>query len=54
MPDRERQGNPIKRICRECHAQRLTGDLRTILDKTRARNDLQPNAEFKQVKDWIK
>lgn len=31
VPDRERMGRPIKRICRECHAARLAGDVRKIL-----------------------
>ena len=35
LPDRERTGRPIKRICRECHSVRLTGDLREILELDR-------------------
>lgn len=31
VPDRERMGRPIKRICRECHAQRLIADLEHAL-----------------------
>ena len=31
VPDRNRMGRPIKRICRACHADRLTGDLREIM-----------------------
>jgi hypothetical protein len=31
VPDRERMGRPIKRVCRECHAQRLAGDMREIM-----------------------
>jgi hypothetical protein len=30
VPDRE-SGNSRKRVCRECHAERLTGDLRRVL-----------------------
>ena len=29
VPDRERMG-PIKRVCRECHLERLAGDVREI------------------------
>lgn len=32
VPDRERMGRPIKRVCRKCHALRLAGDLQRILD----------------------
>lgn len=31
VPDRNRMGRPVKRICRECHALRLAGDLKEIL-----------------------
>ena len=31
LPDRERGGRPIKRICFECHKERLMGDVRAIL-----------------------
>ena len=34
VPDRERMGRPILRVCRECHAERLGGDLRRILALT--------------------
>lgn len=27
VPDRTRQGRPIKRVCEECHRERLRGDL---------------------------
>jgi hypothetical protein len=30
VPDRERMGRPIKRVCRQCHAGRLVGDLREL------------------------
>lgn len=33
VPDRERSGRPIKRVCRECHAKRLRLDLRNLLKK---------------------
>lgn len=31
VPDRERMGAPVKRVCRECHADRLRGDMIAIL-----------------------
>ena len=31
VPDRERMGRPIKRVCRSCHAARLRSDLDYIL-----------------------
>lgn len=31
VPDRNRQGRPIKRICRPCHRKRLEGDLDRIM-----------------------
>jgi hypothetical protein len=31
VPDRDIPGRPIKRLCSECHAERLRGDLRRIL-----------------------
>jgi hypothetical protein len=31
VPDRERMGRPIKRVCRSCHRLRLAGDIREIL-----------------------
>jgi len=32
VPDRERMGRPIKRICLECHHQRLQGDIRAVFE----------------------
>lgn len=32
VPDRDRPGRPVKRVCRICHAERLRGDLQRILD----------------------
>lgn len=32
VPDRERMGRPIKRLCRQCHAARLQGDIRLIFE----------------------
>lgn len=31
VPDRNVMGRPIKRVCKQCHAARLAGDLRSIL-----------------------
>jgi hypothetical protein len=30
IPDRERQGRPVKRLCLECHRQRLKEDIQYI------------------------
>ena len=32
LPDRERMGRPIKRVCRECHRERLRGDMARVVD----------------------
>jgi len=33
VPDRNcMPGRPIKKVCRECHTERIRGDLRRILD----------------------
>lgn len=34
VPDRERMGRPIKRLCTECHGNRLRGDITKILAYT--------------------
>jgi len=39
LPDRNRMGRPIKRICRECHAKRLQRDFRYIYEMSRAKNE---------------
>lgn len=31
VPDRERMGRPINRICSSCHSLRLVGDIKSIL-----------------------
>ncbi len=33
VPDRERMGRPIKRVCLMCHADRLRGDIESILKR---------------------
>jgi hypothetical protein len=33
LPDRNVMGRPIKRVCRECHADRLRGDMKRILER---------------------
>jgi len=37
VPDRERMGRPIKRVCKSCHALRLAGDIKHILEIQRKR-----------------
>lgn len=32
VPDRERMGRPINRVCGRCHALRLRGDLKSVLE----------------------
>lgn len=31
LPDRERMGRRVARVCRECHGERLRGDLRQVM-----------------------
>lgn len=31
IPDRNVQGRPIKKICNSCHAQRLSNDIKGII-----------------------
>lgn len=38
VPDRNRMGRPIKRVCKACHAGRLRRDLRHISEMARAQN----------------
>lgn len=42
VPDRNRIGRPIKRICRECHAARLRGDLRKVLKAYEQKKNIRP------------
>ncbi len=30
VPDRNRPGRPVKRICQSCHEERLRGDLKRL------------------------
>ncbi len=39
VPDRERMGRPIKRVCRPCHQERLRGDIIEILEAKRRRDE---------------
>lgn len=42
VPDRNRPGQPIKRICVECHAKELGGDLRRVVQvEAEKRNEPQ-------------
>ena len=45
VPDRNRTGKPIKRICRQCHMARLRGDLQAIVRLHRERNRQEPRDE---------
>ena len=40
VPDRNQMGRPILRVCRECHAERLRGDLAYVM-KLRERKSAQ-------------
>ena len=42
VPDRERMGRPINRICLECHTKRLKEDMDRSLELQRRRNS-NPN-----------
>lgn len=33
VPDRNRMGRPVKRVCRECHAERLRGDMQRVMEE---------------------
>ena len=37
VPDRERMGRPIKRVCRQCHGKRLHGDMDAIMNAANKR-----------------
>lgn len=39
LPDRERMGRPIKRVCSRCHSARLRGDLQHILNEARKKRE---------------
>ena len=42
VPDRERAGRLVNRVCSPCHAKRLAGDMMRIMElheKRRARNN---------------
>lgn len=36
VPDRDKPGRPVKAICSRCHADRLLGDLKRIMDRRNA------------------
>lgn len=42
IPDRNRMGRPINRICSECHSKRLKGDLFDIM--TRMKKTMQEDS----------
>lgn len=33
LPDRDQPGRPIKALCRQCHGERLQGDLERIMQR---------------------
>ena len=37
IPDRERMGRPVKRICASCHSNRLIEDLKKIKEINNAK-----------------
>lgn len=37
VPDRERAGRPINKVCSSCHALRLAGDMNRILELRKKR-----------------
>ena len=39
VPDRDRMGRPIKRICLECQRIRLAGDFARIMEIRKARRE---------------
>ena len=39
VPDRERMGRPIKRVCQKCHADRLRGDLQVIMKRRKEKEN---------------
>lgn len=45
VPDREGMGRPIKRVCSECHAARLRGDLAYILECERKKAEMRAQDE---------
>ncbi len=53
IPDRERMGRPINRICRSCHALRLSGDIERIMElhKRRIGNDADSNNQKGEEND---
>ena len=36
VPDRETMGRPIKKVCGQCHAARLRGDMHRIMARRKA------------------
>lgn len=41
VPDRERVGKPINRVCSLCHATRLAGDMKRIVELHDANKTLE-------------
>ena len=51
VPDRNRQGRPVKRICGVCHAVRLRQDVEHVLELRAARQAKTEN-ELEWGKNW--
>jgi len=46
VPDRERMGRLINRVCSSCHALRLVGDMKRILELHEKRKAHTPNSRM--------
>jgi len=46
VPDRERMGRPINRVCSSCHALRLAGDMQRILEMHKKRQAKLNGADY--------
>ena len=42
LPDRNAMGRPIKKVCRQCHSDRLQNDLKRVVMRLRLRRGLTP------------
>ena len=49
LPDRERMGRPIKRVCRACHAARLAGDIGRVLAMRRRVIEVTPEPDAQET-----
>lgn len=51
VPDRNRMGRPIKRVCRQCHGDRLAGDLQRIMEIRKKRAHLRALDEMARAQN---